>query len=215
MFANPTYAGVLERLVAAADAAGSDVGAQAQAAREEWGRGFVAEAVDRFAPTAWRHSGGEVLPGLVTGADLAAFSATWEAPVVAEWHGVQVAKTDLWGQGPALLQVLAMLDHLGPEALDPTTSHGMHAIVESWKLAMADREAWFGDRSPVTSAQLLEPGYLAARAALVGERADLGLRPGSPGGHESPPGRTRAPTPRRTGHRAQRRRHHRRADRAS
>ncbi len=184
LFANPSYAGVLERLVAAAEAAGSDVGAQAQAAREEWGRGFVAEAVDRFAPSAWRHSGGEVLPGLVTGADLAAFSATWEAPVVTEWHGVEVAKTDLWGQGPALLQVLAMLDLLGPEALDPTTANGMHAIAESWKLAMADREAWFGDRSPVTSALLLDPDYLAARASLVGDRADLGLRPGSPGGHE-------------------------------
>ena len=184
LFANPTYAGVLERLVAAADSAGSDVGAQAQAAREEWGRGFVAEAVDRFAPTAWRHSGGEVLPGLVTGADLAAFSASWEAPVVTEWQGVEVAKTDLWGQGPALLQVLAMLDHLGPEALDPSTATGMHAVVESWKLAMADREAWFGDRSPVTSAQLLDPSYLATRASQVGERADLGLRPGSPGGLE-------------------------------
>ena len=184
LFANPAYAEVLERLVAAADSAGADVGAQAQAAREEWGNGFVAEAVDRFAPTAWRHSGGEVLPGLVTGADLAAFSATWEAPVVTQWQGFSVAKTDLWGQGPALLQVLAMLDRLGPEALDPATSPGMHAIVESWKLAMADREAWFGDLSPVTSRELLDPGYVAARAALVGERADLGLRPGSPGGRD-------------------------------
>ena len=131
-----------------ATAAGADVAAQAQAARDEWAQGFVAEAVERFRPTEWRHSGGEVLPGLVGGADLAAFSATWEDPVVADWHGVQVAKTDLWGQGPALLQVLAMLDELGPEALDPSTEQGIHAIAECWKLAMADREAWFGDRQP-------------------------------------------------------------------
>ena len=184
LFTNPGYASVLERLVDAAEAAGPDVAAQAQAARDAWGRGFVAEAVEAFRDTEWRHSGGEVLPGLVGGDDLAAFAATWEDPVVAEWHGVQVAKTDLWGQGPALLQVLALLDRLGPEALDPATETGIHSIAECWKLAMADREAWFGDDSPVTVQDLLSPDYVADRAALVGTEADRGVRPGSPGGRE-------------------------------
>ncbi len=184
VFTNPTYAGVLQRLVEAGESAGAETGAQAQAAREEWGRGFVAEAVDRFRETEWRHSGGQVLPGVLTGADMAAYSATWEQPVTAQWQGVEVAKTDLWGQGPALLQVLAMLDALGPEALDPGTTTGMHAVVECWKLAMADREAWFGDNSPLSAADLLAPDYVASRAALVGERADFSLRPGSPGGRE-------------------------------
>ena len=44
----------------------------------------------------------------------------------------------------------------------------MHAIAESWKLAMADREAWFGDRSPVTSALLLDPDYLASTRVAGG-----------------------------------------------
>ena len=184
VFANATYAGVLQRLVEAGEAAGAETGAQAQAAREEWGRGFVAEAVERFRTTEWRHSGGQVLPGLLSGADMAAYSATWEQPVTSHWQGVEVAKTDLWGQGPALLQVLAMLDSLGPEALDPGTAPGMHAVVECWKLAMADREAWFGDNSPLGTADLLAPDYVAARAALVGEQADFSLRPGSPGGRE-------------------------------
>ena len=184
LFANPVYADVLERLVGVATAAGPDVGAQAQAARDEWGRGFVAEAVESFRSSEWRHSGGEVLPGLVGGADLAAFSATWEAPVVAEWHGVEVAKTDLWGQGPALLQVLAMLDAIGPEALDPSTEAGIHSIAECWKLAMADREAWFGDRGPVSVDELLAPSYVAERAALVGTGADRAVRPGRVGGRE-------------------------------
>ncbi len=182
LFANPTYATVLERLVTAAEPAGKDVAAQAEAARREWAHGFVAEAVEAARPRAWRHSGGEVLPGLVSGADLAAYSASWEEPALLDWHGVQVAKTDLWGQGPALLQVLAMLDAQGPEALDPSTEQGIHAVAETWKLAMADREAWFGDRSPIEVADLLAPDYVAARAGLVGDRADTGLRPGSPGG---------------------------------
>ncbi len=184
LFANPVYAGVLARLADVATAAGADVAAQAQAARDEWARGFVADAVERFRSTEWRHSGGEVLPGLVGGADLAAFSATWEDAVVADWHGVQVAKTGLWGQGPALLQVLAMLDELGPEALDPSTEQGIHAIAECWKLAMADREAWFGDRSPVPVEELLAAGYVAERAGLVGASADRGVRPGRVGGRE-------------------------------
>ena len=184
LFANPTYASVLERLVSAAGSAGGDVAAQAQAAREEWACGFVAEAIDAFGPREWRHSGGEVLPGLLTGADLAAYSASWEQPAVLDWHGVQVAKTDLWGQGPALLQVLAMLDQLGPAALDPDREDGIHAVAEAWKLAMADREAWFGDRSPVSVEDLLAPEYVASRSRLVGDRADTGVRPGSPGGRE-------------------------------
>ena len=184
LFANPAYAAVLERLADAGTVAGPDVASQAEAARAAWREGFVAEAVDAFRSRAWRHSGGEVLPGLVGGADLAAYSATWEAPAVLDWHGVQVAKTGLWGQGPTLLQVLAMLDAQGATALDPDTEAGMHAIVETWKLAMADREAWFGDRSPVTVDDLLAPAYVAERAGLVGASAEHALRPGSPGGRE-------------------------------
>jgi len=184
LFSNLAYAAVLARLVDSATAAGPDVSVQAQAARDQWRHGFVAEAIDAFRSRQWRHSGGEVLPGLVSGADLAAYTATWEPAVVLDWHGVQVAKTGLWGQGPALLQVLAMLDELGLEARDPDAAEGIHAVTETWKLAMADREAWFGDRSPVSVEELLDPGYIAARAGLVGERADEDLRPGSPGGRE-------------------------------
>ena len=183
LFRNPAYAAVLERLVDAGGTA-TTVAEQAQAARDAWGRGFVAEAVEAFRPREWRHSGGEVLAGLVGGADLAAYEATWEAPVVHEWQGVQVAKTGLWGQGPTLLQALTMLDDLGPAALDPDTAEGVHAITEVWKLVMADREAWYGDASPLTPDDLLSPAYVHERAALVAAAAATELRPGTPGGRE-------------------------------
>jgi gamma-glutamyltranspeptidase/glutathione hydrolase len=77
-----------------------------------------------------------------------------------------------------------MLDVIGGDALDPDTAGGMHAIAESWKLAMADREAWFGDRSPLSVEDLLAADYIEARAGLVGQESDAGLRPGSPGGRE-------------------------------
>ncbi len=182
LFANPAYAATLERLVAAGPS--GSVAEQAQAARRAWSEGFVAEAVDSFRSRAWRHSGGQVLPGLVGGDDLAAYSATWEPAAVADWHGLQIAKTALWGQGPTLLQVLAILDEIGPSALDPDTAEGIHTITEAWKLVMADREAWYGDASPLDVEDLLEPAYVSSRARLVGERANHELRPGSPRGLE-------------------------------
>jgi gamma-glutamyltranspeptidase/glutathione hydrolase len=96
-----------------------------------------------------------------------------------------VAKTDLWGQGPVLLQSLAMLDRLPDEAVDPSTVEGAHVTAEVLKLAFADREAWYGDGTDVSVAELLDPGYVEQRLALVGTTASAELRPGSPGGREA------------------------------
>jgi gamma-glutamyltranspeptidase/glutathione hydrolase len=103
---------------------------------------------------------------------------------VHRFRDVEVAKTDLWGQGPALLEALAVLDGLPDEALDPTSPDGVHTIIEVLKLAFADREAWYGEGSPVTVAELLDPAYVHARRALLGDLATYDLRPGSPGTRE-------------------------------
>jgi gamma-glutamyltranspeptidase/glutathione hydrolase len=83
-----------------------------------------------------------------------------------------------------LLEALAVLDGLPDEAFDPTTAAGVHTVTEALRLAFADREAWYGDRSPVAAAELLDPAYVDARRALLGEQATYDLRPGSPGGRE-------------------------------
>jgi gamma-glutamyltranspeptidase/glutathione hydrolase len=185
MFANPAYARTLSRLVGEAEAASEDRVAQIEAARRSWSQGFVADAVDAFSRKAFRDSSGEAHPGLVTGGDMAAFSATWEEPVALDWHGYSVAKTQAWGQGPALLQTLSILDALDdPAALDPSTAEGMHAIAESLKLAFADREAWYGDQQEVPLDTLLSPAYARQRAGLIADRASREVRPGSPGGRQ-------------------------------
>ena len=51
---------------------------------------------------------------------------------------------------------------------------------EVLKLAFADREAWYGDGSPVSVAELLDPAYVDERLSLVGDPASAELRPGSP-----------------------------------
>ncbi len=184
-FTNPAYADTLQRLVDEGRSAGSDREAQIDSARRAWSQGFVAETVDGFMRKPFRDSSGEANPGLVTGEDMAGFSATWEEPVLADWHGYTVAKTKAWGQGPALLQTVQVLDALGdPAALDPSTAYGIHCATEAMKLAYADREAWYGDVPDVPLDTLLSREYAAERARLVGDRASLELRPGRPGGRE-------------------------------
>ncbi|MGC4941334.1 gamma-glutamyltransferase family protein [Kribbella sp. DT2] len=182
---NTAYADTLERLVVAGEQSGSDLVAQIEGARLAWREGFVAEAVDAFSKLPHRDSSGEDHAGLITGADMAAFTATWEDAATYDWHGHTVAKTGPWGQGPALLQSLAILAELGdPKDLDLTSADAVHTTVEVMKLSYADREAWYGDGADVPLKTLLSPAYAAARAALVGAGASLELRPGQPDGRK-------------------------------
>jgi gamma-glutamyltranspeptidase / glutathione hydrolase len=183
IFRNPAYADTLDRLVRAGESAGTDRVAQIERARAEWREGFVADAIDRFARLPHRDSSGAAHPGLVTGADLASYNASWEEPATLDWQGHTIAKTGPWGQGPALLQALAILDELGdPADLDLTGADGVHTVVETVKLAYADREAWYGDGSDVPLKTLLSPAYAAQRARLLEATASTTLRPGSPDG---------------------------------
>lgn len=185
LFRNPAWANTLERLVNESKAAGADRQVQVQAARVAWGQGFVAEAVDAFCRKEFRDSSGERHAGVLTGADMAGYSARWEEPATLDWRGVTISKTKAWGQGPALLQTLAILDALGDDAaLDPSTVRGMHAGAEALKLAFADREAWYGDHDDVPLDALLSREYAAERAALIGGTASREIRPGSPAGRE-------------------------------
>ena len=82
-------------------------------------------------------------------------------------------KTAAWGQGPVLLQQLAMLEALGVADLVRTndTVELVHTVVEVAKLAFADREAWYGDVADVPLDTLLSAAYAAERARLVGSVA--------------------------------------------
>ena len=192
LVANPAYADVLEGLVAAGEGptvtgrgGAAPVSEDAptgredriEAARTEWAEGLVARSIDEFVRRPHRHSSGTDHAGVIRASDLAAFRAGFEPAATVEFRGHTVAKTGAWGQGPALLQVLALLDPLPDELLDPSTADGAHTIIEAQKLAMADREAYYGDRDVPLEA-LLSSEYADARRALIGPRASLELRPG-------------------------------------
>ncbi|MFE8957491.1 gamma-glutamyltransferase family protein [Streptomyces iakyrus] len=178
LFANPALAATWKRLLAETAGAG-DRQARIEAARQVWRTGFIADALVRQAGRPTRDTSGRRHTGTLTAADLAAWSATYETPATYDWNGWTVCKPGPWSQGPVLLQQLALL----PPELPPYGSADyVHLLVENCKLAMADREAWYGDAADVPLDDLLSDPYNTARRALVGERAENDLRPGSPGG---------------------------------
>lgn len=188
LFVNAAYASTLEKLIAAADL-GTDQGREARisAVADEWSTGFVAEAIDRAMRVPHRHSSGADHSGLLRASDLAAFSPSIEEAVSVDFRGVTVAKTGAWGQGPVLLQMLSILATLPDELLDPATEIGAHTILEAMKLALADRDAYYGDptanEAPVPLEALLSPEYGRQRAAMIGETASTEFRPGTIAGH--------------------------------
>ena len=183
---NEPYASTLERLLAAGEEAGSRE-ERIGAAVDAWSTGFVSEEIARFAAEPhYQPSIERELPGVLTAADLAGYAASDEDAVTLEFRGTTIAKSAAWGQGPVLLQALAMLDTFPDERLDPSTALGIHTIAEVLKLALADRDAWYGDGDlpPELLAELLSPEYTRERAALIDDTASLDFRPGRPGGRE-------------------------------
>ncbi|MGC0272716.1 gamma-glutamyltransferase family protein [Pseudactinotalea sp. Z1739] len=181
---NAVLAATLERIVTEAEAASRNREVQIEAARRAFYSGFVAEAIDAFAATKQWDGSGEPHAGLLTGADLDSWVATEEDPLLLDVAGATVAKTGPWGQGPVMLQQLAMLDALDIGSAELGSAEMVHTVTEVAKLAFADREAYYGDpdhvRVPIQD--LLSPAYAAQRATLVGPEASTDFRPGSPGG---------------------------------
>ncbi|MER5429416.1 gamma-glutamyltransferase [Streptomyces sp. NPDC002588] len=175
---NPALAATWKRLLAETAGVGGRE-ARIEAAREVWRSGFIAEALLRQSARPTLDSSGARHTGTLTAADLAGWSATYETPATYDWNGWTVCKAGPWSQGPAFLQQLALLP---PELPAYGSAEYVHLLVEGCKLAMADREAWYGDAAEVPLADLLSAPYNAGRRSLVGDKASYELRPGSPGG---------------------------------
>ncbi|MGW0734536.1 gamma-glutamyltransferase family protein [Streptomyces sp. NPDC002851] len=160
---------------------------QIDAARRIWSTGFIAEALVRQAARPTLDTSGRRHTGTLAAADLAAYAASYEAPATYDWNGWTLCKAGLWSQGPAFLQQLALLPEDPAELPAYGSAAYVHRLVEGCKLAMADREAWYGDPdgtnvADVSLDELLSPAYSATRRALIGAEASHELRPGRPGG---------------------------------
>ncbi|GAA1937001.1 gamma-glutamyltransferase [Microbacterium aoyamense] len=186
LFRNPAYADVLDSLVHASCTVRDDgpIGraARIDAARTEWSTGLVAHAASTFLQQPHRHSTGGAHAGVITPEDFAAFDAGYEDAVTASFRGATVAKAGSWTQGPTLLEALRILDGLPDDAIDPSTELGAHTVIEALKLALADRDAYFGDGAAI--GELLTDAVIGARRGAIGPSASSDFRPASLEGRE-------------------------------
>ena len=113
---------------------------------------------------------------------MVAWRATWEESASYDYGRYRVHKTGPWGQGPVLLQQLALLKGFDLSAVDTDGAEFVHVVTECAKLAFADREAFYGDPGfvDVPLQTLLSDDYNNSRRALVGKDASLELRAGLP-----------------------------------
>lgn len=124
------------------------------------------------------------IPGDMTTDDLANYTVVEREPVCVNYRGHQVC-----GMGPpssgglTVGQILGILESfdLGD---DPLNEETVHLVTQAGKLAFADRNLYIGDSDFITVPVdgLIDPDYLAGRAALIGDM-DLGTAtPGTPPG---------------------------------
>ncbi len=123
-------------------------------------------------------------PGYMEPNDMAGYRAKRRPPVCLVYRGYRVC-----GMGPpssggiAVLQILGLL---AGRAMPPAGSvEAVHLIAEAMRLAYADRARYVADSDfvPVPVNGLLDPVYLARRAATIDPAAAAGRRaPGAPAG---------------------------------
>ncbi len=159
---------------------------------------IVAEAGDT--------SGGRT-PSLMTNDDLAGYVAKKRDPLCTTYRGRQVCGMPSPSSGGvAVAATLGILEHFPMGDYPPTTVDlnggrpsvlGVHLVSEAERLAYADRDKYVADADFVAPpggslATLIDPGYLAGRAALISPQHSMGTaKPGDFGmpGDVAPPGR--------------------------
>ncbi|RWQ12607.1 gamma-glutamyltransferase family protein [Mesorhizobium sp.] len=186
-FRNPVLAETWKRIVKEAEAkSGREAGIEA--ARDAFYRGFVAEKICDYLKTAEvMDASGVRHRGVLSADDMANWSASVEEPTTYHYHGWTIAKTGPWGQGPVLLQSLALLKGINIGEMDPAGPDFVHSVVEAMKLAYADREVYYGDPkfSQVPVQTLLSDAYNDERRKLITANASVDLRPGLVPGFEN------------------------------
>ncbi|MGR3758031.1 MAG: gamma-glutamyltransferase family protein [Tranquillimonas sp.] len=181
LFRNPDLAATWERLLDEAEAADGGREAQIEAARRTFYEGFVAERIDSYLRDACvMDAAGARRKGVLTGQDMADWTAGYEDPLSVDYHGWEVFKAGPWSQGPSLLQSLRILEGTGIDRMDPVGADFVHTVTETMKLSFADREAYYGDPdfSDIPVATLLSRDYADQRRALLSGTASREQRPG-------------------------------------
>jgi gamma-glutamyltranspeptidase/glutathione hydrolase len=125
-------------------------------------------------------------PSQMTPGDLASYDARRRPPACGKYRRHRIC-----GMGPpssgetTVFAILKQLERFDLATLGPGSPTSWHLIAESMRLAFADRDAYLADPDfvPVPTAGLIDPGYLAARSALIApDRTLASVTAGVPAG---------------------------------
>ena len=144
------------------------------AARDYFYRGPIAKRIGDYM---------QANGGLIAAEDFARFQAKVGEPVETEYKGYQVFKAGFWTQGPAFVETLNLLEGFDLKKMGHNSTAYIHTCVEALKLALADRDRYYGDPNFVTipAHELLSKQYATLRRPLIVlARASLAQQPGDP-----------------------------------
>ncbi|MBC8444922.1 MAG: gamma-glutamyltransferase [Chloroflexi bacterium] len=167
-------ANTLRKMIEAERAGSGSREENLQAAVDRFYRGDIAEDLED-----WYVEKG----GFLRREDLAAHVTRVEDPVTVEYRGYTVYKCSTWTQGPYLCQALRLLEGYDLKAMGHLSTDAIHVIAEALKLAMADRDEYYGDPlfADVPLDALLSDEYTRIRRALIDMQAAFQeVRPGDP-----------------------------------
>jgi len=185
VFREPILAKTLRDLVAAEKKAHGNRSAKLRAVRDLFYKGSIAKRIADF---------NEQNGGLIAYDDLANFHAETDEPRVGSYRGYDVYKPGFWTQGPVMIEALNILEGFDLKAMGHNSPEYLHTVVETVKLAFADRDQYYGDPkfSKIPEEILLSKEYAAERRKLIDpQHASIEHRPGSFGSRISLPTSTR------------------------
>ena len=122
------------------------------------------------------------LASTMTEADLAAYQPVVREAVCNGYRIYILCAPPPPSSGVGLLQLMAMIERTDIAARGPGDPVAWVKYAEASRLMYADRDAYVGDVPTVPVKGMLDPGYVASRAALISDRA------GPPPAAGTPPG---------------------------
>ncbi len=174
---HPDLARTLRRLVDEERRTDGTREAKIQAASDRfYGRNGVSTDIADALEDAYIQKG-----GFLRKTDLAAHRTRIEDPVTVDYDGYTVCKCGPWTQGPYLCQALQLLAGVDLQKMQQDSADYVHLLTEALKLAMADRDAYYGDPEfvDVPLAALLSEAYAEIRRPLLDmQHASHTARPG-------------------------------------
>lgn len=107
--------------------------------------------------------------GLFTKEDLANYQGGWEEPLVGHFGEYTFYANDTWSQGAVLPMAMQILEGIDLVSMGHNSPLYIHTVTQAIELAMADKEAYFGDPAfvDVPIEGLLSKEYADARRSLI------------------------------------------------